>query len=84
MPPTISRTSRPEVTTVASPERSIRCTPSEAALLSVLTRASSAPCTAWLLLADQLGARDVGAVLACAEAVATAFADAGRPIADAE
>jgi hypothetical protein len=61
-----------------------RATPSEAALLSVLMRASSAPCTAWLLLADQLGARDVGAVLACAEAVATAFADAGRPIADAE
>lgn len=57
-----------------------RTTPSEAALLAVLSRASSAPCTAWLLLADQLGARDVGAVLACAEAVAAAFADAGRPI----
>ena len=57
-----------------------RMTPSEAALLTILTRAASAPCTAWLLLADQLGARDVGAVLACAEAVAAAFADAGRPI----
>jgi len=57
-----------------------RTTPSEAALLAVLSRASSAPCTAWILLADQLGARDVGAVLACAEAVAAAFADAGRPI----
>jgi hypothetical protein len=57
-----------------------RTTPSEAALLTVLARASSAPCSAWVLLADQLGARDVGAVLACAEAVAAAFADAGRPI----
>ena len=57
-----------------------RATPSEAALLTILTRAASAPCTAWLLLTDQLGTRDVGAVLACAEAVAGAFADAGRPI----
>ena len=57
-----------------------RVTPSEAALLTILTRAASAPCTAWLLLADQLGTRDVGAVLACAEAVAASFADAGRPI----
>lgn len=57
-----------------------RVTPSEAALLVVLSRVSSAPCTAWVLLSDQLGARDVGAVLACAEAVAVAFADAGRPI----
>ena len=55
-------------------------TPSESALLTILTRASSAPCTAWLLLADQLGTRDVGAVLACAESVAAAFADAGCPI----
>jgi hypothetical protein len=58
-----------------------RATPSEMALLTVLARAPSAPCTAWLLLSDQLGARDVGAVLACAEAVASAFADAGRPLA---
>ena len=57
-----------------------RVTPSEAALLTILTRAASAPCTAWLLLTDQLGTRDVGAVLACAEAVAAAFADAGWPI----
>lgn len=58
-----------------------RATPSESALLTVLTRAPSAPCTAWTLLADQLGTRDVGAVLACAEALAAAFADAGRPLA---
>jgi hypothetical protein len=57
-----------------------RTTPSEAALLTVLARASGSPCTAWVLLADQLGTRDVGAVLACAEAVAAAFGDAGRPI----
>jgi len=57
-----------------------RATPSEAALLTVLTRASAAPCTASLLLVDQLGTRDVGAVLACAEAVAGAFADAGIPL----
>ncbi|MGN6268915.1 MAG: DUF6628 family protein [Sphingomonas sp.] len=57
-----------------------RVTPSEATLLTVLARAVSAPCTAWLLLSDQLGVRDVGAVLACAEAVAGAFADAGCPI----
>lgn len=57
-----------------------RTTPSETTLLTILTRASSAPCTAWLLLTDQLGARDVGAVLACAEAVAGSFADAGCPI----
>jgi hypothetical protein len=57
-----------------------RATPSETALVTVLTRASRAPCTAWLLLADQTGTRDVGSVLACAEAVAAAFADAGRPI----
>jgi len=58
----------------------LRATPSEAMLLTVLTRASSAPCTAWVLLADQLGTRDVGAVLACAEAVAASFADAGHPL----
>ena len=57
-----------------------RATPSEAALLTVLTRAASAPCTAWVLLSDQLGTRDVGAVLACAEAVSAAFADAGCPL----
>lgn len=57
-----------------------RATPSEAALINVLTRAARAPCTAWILLADQLATRDVGAVLACAEAVAGAFADAGRPL----
>ena len=53
---------------------------SEATLLTVLTRAASAPCTAWVLLSDQLGTRDVGAVLACAEAVGAAFADAGCPL----
>ena len=57
-----------------------RATPSEATLLTVLTRAASAPCTAWVLLSDQLGTRDVGAVLACAEAVGAAFADAGCPL----
>jgi hypothetical protein len=57
-----------------------RATSSEATLLTVLARAASAPCSAWTLLADQLDTRDVGGSLACAGAVAAAFADAGLPI----
>lgn len=54
-----------------------RATPSEAALVTVLARAGSAPGTARVLLADQLGTRTPDSVLACAAAVAAAFADAG-------
>ncbi|MGN6377190.1 MAG: DUF6628 family protein [Sphingomonas sp.] len=57
-----------------------RATPSEMALLAVIARAETAPASARLLLADQLGARDVEGPLACAAAVAAAFADAARPI----
>ena len=57
-----------------------RTTESERALIETLVRARAAPCAAWMLLADQLGARDVAGALACAEAVSTAFADTGRPI----
>jgi len=57
-----------------------RATSSEAALVAALARAADAPGAARLLLADQLGARAVDGVLACATAVAAAFADAGRPI----
>ncbi|HEU4961488.1 MAG TPA: DUF6628 family protein [Sphingomonas sp.] len=57
-----------------------RATPSEAALVTVLARAATAPGSARLLLVDQLGTRAAEGVLACATALAAAFADAGRPI----
>lgn len=57
-----------------------RVTPAEQALLTVLSRADTAPDTARLLLADLLGNRRIDGVLASASAVAQAFADAGRPI----
>ncbi|MEG3086478.1 DUF6628 family protein [Sphingomonas sp. PB4P5] len=58
-----------------------RMTPAERALLTVLSRADTAPDIARLLLADLLGNRRVDGVLASACAVSQAFADAGRPIA---
>lgn len=57
-----------------------RTTPSETALISVLQRVADAPRSANLLLSDQLGCRTAHSALACAAAVAAAFADAGRPI----
>lgn len=57
-----------------------RMTSAEAAMLTVLARVETAPETARLLLADLLGLRRIDGVLASAAAVATAFADAGRPV----
>ena len=57
-----------------------RMTPAEGALLTILARIETAPDTARYLLSDLLGARRVDGVLASAAVVATAFADAGRPI----
>lgn len=57
-----------------------RMTPAEAAIVTVLARAETAPESARLLLADLLGLRRIDGVLASAMAVAIAFADAGRPI----
>jgi len=59
-----------------------RMTPAEAALISIVARIESAPDTARLLTADLLGVRRVENVLMAAGAVATAFADEGRPVAD--
>ncbi len=58
-----------------------RMTPAEAALISIVARVESAPDTARLLTADLLGVRRVENVLMAAGAVATAFADEGRPVA---
>jgi hypothetical protein len=58
-----------------------RITSAEAALVTILNRAETAPDSARLLLADLLGIRRVDGVLASATAVAQSFADAGRPIA---
>ena len=57
-----------------------RVTAAEAALLTTLARAETAPETARLLLADLLGRRRVDGVLATTTLLAAAFADAGRPI----
>ncbi len=59
-----------------------RMTPAEAALISIVARIESAPDTARLLTADLLGVRRVENVLMAAGAVATSFADEGRPVAD--
>jgi len=59
-----------------------RMTPAEAALISIVARIESTPDTARLLTADLLGVRRVENVLMAAGAVATAFADEGRPVAD--
>jgi hypothetical protein len=57
-----------------------RMTASEQALLTILARVEQAPVSASLLMADLLGHRRVGGVLASAAALAAAFADEGRPI----
>lgn len=57
-----------------------RMTPAEAALLDVLGRARNAPDTANLLLADLLGIRDAGGILATGHALVDAFADMGLPL----
>ena len=57
-----------------------RMTPAEAALISIVAWVESAPDTARLLTADLLGVRRVENVLMAAGAVATAFADEGRPV----
>ena len=59
-----------------------RMTPAESALISIVARIESTPDTARLLTADLLGVRRVENVLMAAGAVATAFADEGRPVAD--
>jgi len=58
-----------------------RMTPAEAALIAIVARVESAPDTARLLTADLLGVLRVEHVLMAAGAVATAFADEGRPVA---
>ena len=57
-----------------------RMTAAEKTMLTVLARVETAPETARLLLGDLLGVRRVDSVLASVAAVATAFADDGRPI----
>ena len=57
-----------------------RVTAAEGALIGVLSRAETEPEAAHLLLADLLGTRRADGALASATALATAFADAGRPI----
>lgn len=57
-----------------------RMTPAESALLTVLARVEVEPEKAHYLMSDLLGLRRVDAVLASAAALATAFADDGRPI----
>jgi hypothetical protein len=57
-----------------------RMTPSEQALLTVLSRVETQVDSAAYLLGDLLGQRRIDGVLASAAAVAMAFADEGRPI----
>ena len=58
----------------------VRTTHAEHAMLTIFARAETAPDSARLLLADLLGVRHADGVFACVMAVATAFADTGRPI----
>ena len=57
-----------------------RMTPSERALLAILARVETRVDSARLLMQDLLGQRHVDGVLASAAAVASAFADEGRPV----
>lgn len=57
-----------------------RVTTAERTLLTILARVELTPEASRLLLADLLAVRRVEPVLASAAAVATAFADEGRPI----
>lgn len=65
-----------------APNCCVRMTAAESTILTILARSEAAPETARLLLADLLGTRRIDGVLASATAVASAFADAGRPISD--
>lgn len=58
----------------------MRMTASEAAILTIVDRAETAPESARLLLGDLIGLRRPDGVLASITAVAQAFADAGRPL----
>jgi hypothetical protein len=57
-----------------------RMTHAEAALVDVLARGTDDPARARLLLADLTGVRHVDGLLATVAVLASAFADAGRPI----
>lgn len=57
-----------------------RVTPSEGALLDLLSASIADPGRARLLLADLLGARQVDGILATATALAVSFADLGLPL----
>lgn len=58
----------------------MRMTAAEATMLTIVSRAETAPETARLLLGDLIGVRRPDGVLASVTALAQAFADAGRPI----
>ncbi|MBP2275709.1 MULTISPECIES: DUF6628 family protein [Sphingomonas] len=58
----------------------MRMTASEATILTIVDRAETAPDSARLLLGDLIGLRRPDGVLASITAVASAFADAGRPL----
>ncbi|GHH09647.1 hypothetical protein GCM10008023_06600 [Sphingomonas glacialis] len=58
----------------------LRMTSAEAAILTIVARAETAPETARLLLGDLIGVRRPDGVLASVTALAQAFADAGRPV----
>lgn len=60
----------------------MRMTSSEATMLTIVARAESAPEAAHLLLGDLIGVRRADGVLASVTALAQAFADAGRPVAE--
>ena len=57
-----------------------RMTASEQVLLAILARVETRTDSARLLMQDLLGQRHVDGVLASAAALATAFADEGRPV----
>lgn len=57
-----------------------RMTPSETALLSIISCVEADPARADLLLRDLLGVQGIDSVAMSAGALAAAFADAGRPI----
>lgn len=57
-----------------------RMTGAEGALLDTLRLAPHDPARAGFLIADLLGKRDAGGILATATALAIAFADAGLPL----
>lgn len=58
----------------------MRMTGAEAAMLTIVARAETAPDSARVLLGDLIGVRRPDGVLASVTALAQAFADAGRPV----